>query len=594
MGNNCQNSTTLMLNDLSHSPALGKKVEPPTSNPCRVENNSFMSRDLLNKSFDCSDGISANITELEHSNETDVDLLSLYSDQLFDSLRTSNTVNESKLPSIYVSREAWNPFFNTFVDDEKTNFNDVPKSTFDEIHKSSFHNVPKRSFSDDPKIYFEDVHRMSFDDVPKTSFDGVPKTSFNDVPKSSFNVLEKTPFDEVTNSNLADSNSESKFYPQYDNLINCTGEEYLHFPTNEKSYSMPYNSLFMENDAVYYQKPNKYKNNTNNCLCTSERMPNEDDIGDNDYDSISGSLVSTKTASSRGRKKYMNSVQPIPSRFQVISSNSSVRITLLESNVQCLSVLVDYHGYKGTLIGDPEIHTSMINNAVTSHIQEHSQVKPIELYNYGLTSTSSPLSTLQQRVRYTRNINDIKDAITNILYKESSVFCVSNPYEPQFFRFELNDHGDLINESKCGLCPYCETVKFLPFKNSSYLSHLTLEHGIFSNNYLTPEGIYHGKYLLSKKSLDFSEQSSSSHEALNWDSLRRRNQHKPRATEALACPACLEVIEVGCWKKKANPLLSYFRHFKKHHKDLTNQPTRFQTNAQINISKRGRKLHVYD
>ena len=131
--------------------------------------------------------------------------------------------------------------------------------------------------------------------------------------------------------------------------------------------------------------------------------------------------------------------------------------------------------------------------------------------------------------------------------------------------------GNPINESKCGLCPYCKPVKFLPFKNSSYLSHLILEHGIYSTNYLVPEGIYLGWYNHSKdRNIPF-------------------KSHKKRRVIALRCPKCFDIVELNCWNNKKNGLLSYFRHFKDNHKDLTGVNTTFTNTPSVNIKTRGRK-----
>lgn len=285
----------------------------------------------------------------------------------------------------------------------------------------------------------------------------------------------------------------------------------------------------------------------------------------------------------------------IPERFKLLTSHDSINLTIMESSIQCLSIMIDYHGYTGSLTGVPIMNKTLKNEAVNPQAKQSTDAKLIELVETNIPAVQpSPISALWQRIKYSRDISALLNTITNIVYKKSSIYDFGNPYEPQYYRFELDDFGELINESKCGMCAYCEKVKFLPFKNSSYLSHLTLEHGIFSNNYLTPEGIYYGRYLFTKNAIYDSDTTPNSESSEEFNVIRKKHFHKPRVAEAVACPACFEIIEVGCWKMKSNPLLSYFRHFKKHHKSLTNKRANFQTNPLLTISKRGRKLQVVD
>lgn len=285
-------------------------------------------------------------------------------------------------------------------------------------------------------------------------------------------------------------------------------------------------------------------------------------------------------------------------RFQVNPIISpQLEITLEESLIQCLEVVINYNGYMGTLTAPvkPE-YAALTNRASFRHDYRYLTNKPteaIEPNEDGFHEISGAL----QRVRYTRDISELHGTVSNIEYFESRVYDVTNPYEPQYYRFEQDENGNKINGSKCGLCPYCQEVKFLPFKNSSYLSHLTLEHGIFSNNYLIPDGLYYGIYLTSKTSStpqtdDFISRGSSP--TPSPPQRGRKNHHKLRHAKAIQCPACFQVIEVCCWSMKVNPLLSYFRHFKKHHSDLTvnknNHKEYFNTNNIVKITKRGRTL----
>lgn len=264
----------------------------------------------------------------------------------------------------------------------------------------------------------------------------------------------------------------------------------------------------------------------------------------------------------------------------------NVEITLEDSLVQCLGVVINYHGYTGTILAT-EYNASgkLVNHACTLHDCRSVASKAITQIPTKSNEMSEVSGSLQ-RVRHVRDIQEIYNSVTNIVYYESSVFDSTNPYEPQYFRYEVDEKGTRINESKCGACPYCEELKFLTFKNSSYLSHLTLEHGIYSNNYLIPEGLYYGVYEIKK----------AEPEALTPESCVEKP--RPRHTKAIQCPVCFEVVEVCCWSMKTNPLLSYFRHFKKRHSNLPNTPATaqalFNTNTHVHIKKRGRTLHVKD
>lgn len=247
----------------------------------------------------------------------------------------------------------------------------------------------------------------------------------------------------------------------------------------------------------------------------------------------------------------------VPKRFV-----STGPVDVMVSAIQCLSVVLDYRGYQG------EIQRIVVNNNITNFAYtKHDAQQQRKLYSLPISelyvagcnmefvgfpgSDSAPsisiVSGILQRKIYIRDISAVANAVSLILYVELPKFNINLPYEPQIHRFELDNRGSVVNETKCGLCPFCPTIKFLPFKNSSYLSHLTLEHGVYANSFVVPEGLYYGKYSIT----------------------RNVDVHKTRTVRAIQCPACFQVVEVSCWKNKANPLLSYFRHFKKKHQNLT-------------------------
>lgn len=152
------------------------------------------------------------------------------------------------------------------------------------------------------------------------------------------------------------------------------------------------------------------------------------------------------------------------------------------------------------------------------------------------------ISNSEKRTKYSRDLTEIKFSITNIKYIECQGFDHFHPYKPQWVRYELDDRGKEIPNSKSGLCPYCQNVKFYGLRNSGYMSHLATEHGIYSNSYLVPDGLNFGEYQVG----------SSRHHALE-------------------CPDCHQLVNVSCQKGK-NELLNYFRHWRTNHKnsDFTN------------------------
>ncbi|GEQ66442.1 hypothetical protein JCM33374_g105 [Metschnikowia sp. JCM 33374] len=290
---------------------------------------------------------------------------------------------------------------------------------------------------------------------------------------------------------------------------------------------------------------------TNVVVSTSQEEDAEAEMTDNEQDV---DPTSEKPSGKKGGRK----AKPIATRFRPLAN-----VSVVPSYVQCLGVVLNYHGFTGT------ISQVMLNNAITNvAYQRHNVlvqknlVKKVLSDYYtlaqheemigaipvvcGRANTISVISGVLQRKIHIRNIDSIFESVQSIIYVKSDRFNIHNPYEPQYYRYELDAKGKPVNESKCGLCAFCPTVKFLPFKNSSYLSHMTLEHGIFASNFVVPEGLYYGKYRM----------------------VRASDPSKTRSVRGLQCPACFQVIEVACWKNKTNPLLSYFRHFKKIHSNL--------------------------
>lgn len=286
--------------------------------------------------------------------------------------------------------------------------------------------------------------------------------------------------------------------------------------------------------------------------------------------------VSSPSSPSK-RKKQRIDPKSIPIRFKV-SPKSFIK--LQKSVVKCLDVTLDYHGYTGI------ITEVILNNSITNYYRNYDidfLVKPRQLkrplyikyhlarderiengYEYGTHEIGNPeihchMGVVQRKI-YIRDISAIMNDVSHIKYHKSPNFNINNPYEPQYTRFETDESGVENNETKCGLCAYCKEVRFLPFKNSSYLSHMTLGHGVFADNFIVPEGINFGKYVVPRD--------------------KENEPDKTKEIEGLQCPACLEIIEMSCWKTKENPLLKYFRHYKKEH--VKEDKRRSNVNSKVN------------
>ncbi|KAK6465418.1 hypothetical protein DFJ63DRAFT_310513 [Scheffersomyces coipomensis] len=244
-------------------------------------------------------------------------------------------------------------------------------------------------------------------------------------------------------------------------------------------------------------------------------------------------------------------LNPSNERFKVVDDRY-VKINPKEK-VTCLTCnKIEYSKeYKGTIIKK--------ENLEFNHV-------------YGDQSKIDPrLSCSQTRTKYERFIDEIQDSITNITYVTNAEFNDLHPYEPQHVRYEIREDGSLNRGTTSGLCPYCEEIKFLPFKNSSYLSHLSLEHGIFATGYLVPEP-----------------------QVIDEDGTTRRkvslgSNVTPDVKNQVLCPVCGYVILTNCWRTKENPFLSYYRHFKEKHNRITSN-LRQKVNQQAPLRNRGRNI----
>ncbi|KAM9916227.1 hypothetical protein OXX59_010148, partial [Metschnikowia pulcherrima] len=147
----------------------------------------------------------------------------------------------------------------------------------------------------------------------------------------------------------------------------------------------------------------------------------------------------------------------------------------------------------------------------------------------------------------------------NVAYEKNPLFDLSRPYQQEFTRLELDPTtGMPIMETRSGLCCYCEDLHFYELKNSCYSQHMSHSHGVYTDNSLAPDAIIPGDYNLSKK----------------FTPGRKTIPHA-RDRPGVVCPACLDVIEVRCWKttSEKKPLSNYLRHFKDQHRVESNKDT---------------------
>ncbi|QBM85980.1 protein of unknown function DUF4451 [Metschnikowia aff. pulcherrima] len=147
----------------------------------------------------------------------------------------------------------------------------------------------------------------------------------------------------------------------------------------------------------------------------------------------------------------------------------------------------------------------------------------------------------------------------NVAYEKNPLFGLSRPYQQEFTRVELDPTtGVPIMETRSGLCCYCEDLHFYELKNSCYSQHMSHSHGVYTDNSLAPDAIIPGDYNLSKK----------------FTPGRKTIPHA-RDRPGVVCPACLDVVEIRCWKStlEKKPLSNYLRHFKDQHRVESNKDT---------------------
>lgn len=231
----------------------------------------------------------------------------------------------------------------------------------------------------------------------------------------------------------------------------------------------------------------------------------------------------------------------------------------------------------GRITKRPRKKTKLKRTFDYSFAQVHYQLEPApQLQNYaklpdpGDTGHESQLVSLQDqdgcvinRSRYIRgSLECLAHLHKNVSYERNEFFNVSHPYQQEFTRVETDQATGLpINETRSGLCPYCAELSFYELKNSSYAQHLSHSHGIFTDNFLTPNPLNIGHYAVAKST-----------------NSPRKTTARVRSHEGVVCPACYKVVEIRCWTStlEKKPLSNYLRHFKEEHRVGKNRSSYFR------------------
>lgn len=235
---------------------------------------------------------------------------------------------------------------------------------------------------------------------------------------------------------------------------------------------------------------------------------------------------------------------------------------------------------QGRISKRPRKKTKVKRDFDYSYAQIHCQIElapqlqnTARLPDPGDTGHESQLVLLQDqqgciinRTRYVRGrLDGLKHLHKNVIYERNEFFDVSHPYQQEFTRVETDLATGLpINETRSGLCPYCAELSFYELKNSSYAQHLSHSHGIFTDNFLTPNPLNIGHYAVAKST-----------------NSPRKTTARVRSHEGVVCPACYKVVEIRCWTStlEKKPLSNYLRHFKEEHRVGKNRSSYFREQA---------------
>lgn len=223
-------------------------------------------------------------------------------------------------------------------------------------------------------------------------------------------------------------------------------------------------------------------------------------------------------------------------------------------NVVLFKRTFNYEGIEiPTEVEECEELQNIAKNETPSYFSEMHDRKLIRLF-----PNSSTVTEIRRKryIRYDLEYH-LRNQSRDTVYEKNKNFDLSKPYEPQYIRYliDLESTPQLpFNLTRSGLCPYCPDLHFYEIKTSAYAQHLALQHGVFTDNFLTPNPLYYGLYKLVKP------------ESPNKKRPKRTKAHE-LDREGIICPCCYNVIGVNCSKKTAKfkPLTNYLRHFRDVH-----------------------------
>lgn len=237
------------------------------------------------------------------------------------------------------------------------------------------------------------------------------------------------------------------------------------------------------------------------------------------------------------RKFGKDVVWGVQKRFKV-RLDFADEISVRKSVSHLLNCDVLYNEYTGTF--EIALSTIVLINYFPSNVQLAAKYRLRAL---------DPINAYDLRNKYTRDLSELNGSVTNLIYLKNRRFGEWDPSEPEWYRYETFEDGTNDKGTRCGLCPYCEDVRFDIISNYEYSNHLATIHGILENNLIVPEGYAFGIYRLRGPKI-------SARKSVLGNSRKLE-------CEGVECPACREVIRL-----QNRSLRNYFNHYSKHHKNL--------------------------
>ncbi|KAM9894989.1 hypothetical protein OXX79_008353 [Metschnikowia pulcherrima] len=258
-----------------------------------------------------------------------------------------------------------------------------------------------------------------------------------------------------------------------------------------------------------------------------------------------------KGAMAKGRKKGPQSPRNPTTSASIPGSSSTARVTkplgAKPKKPRRVKRVFDYSqaNVKTIEVPCPELQKIMITRA-----------ELIEVCGDQFDAEKAKEGEINRRRFVRGSLDGLAGLHPNVAYEKNPLFDLSRPYQQEFTRVELDPTtGVSIMETRSALCCYCEDLHFYELKNSCYSQHMSHSHGVYTDNSLAPDAIIPGDYNLSKK----------------FTPGRKTIPHA-RDRPGVVCPACLDVVEVRCWKSTSEkkPLSNYLRHFKDQHRVESN------------------------